>query len=158
MNPEPLYRNLEHDLDRVHELARRRFLERDIDAYLSIFSDQVSYRQLDGKVVGFSRLHGDVSRQLHSITAADWKFERHTLEVLNGSPIEVLTQSGYVATTAFGLLHRIWKLFRRGRYSWTREGSDWKIISVEIESETIQAVGIQFGWRPHLPSEPVNAA
>ena len=107
MDTQPSQHDIELDLDRIHELARTQFLERNIDAYMSIFSKQLSYRQLDGRVIGVRELSKDVTRQFRSVSAADWMFIRKSITVENGRPIEELIQTGYMATTAFGFCHRI---------------------------------------------------
>jgi len=158
MTSQPSIPDIERELDAIHVRARQWFLESNIDSYLSLFNPGVSYRQVDGRVVGLASLSRSLRRQFQSLSAADWKFTRESLTMQNGNAVEVLLLSGWFATVAFGFIHRVWRLARRGQYTWIKQESGWQIAHVEIESETVQPVGFQFGSRVQFPPQTTGAA
>jgi hypothetical protein len=98
-----------------------------------------------------NRLHKNVARQFKSVTGASWRFARESFQATGTEVSESLIQTGWIATTAFDIIHRLWQLERRGLYTWRRTNDRWQISAVEVNSERVASAGFQFGWRPRLP-------
>jgi len=158
MTLDPTTNAIDTELSRLHEIARRCYIAKDIPGYMAAFSKNLSYRQANGRVIDYETLYQDVAAQLRSVTAAQWSYSREAFSLDQGNATETLLQTGYVATTAFGFVHRIWLLRRRGRYTYVWEDSSWKIGAVEVLDESLSSSGMQFGLNAKLPSQPASAA
>jgi hypothetical protein len=140
------------EIDDAHARAQKAFQTRDLRSYMEIFTPDLTYRQPDGQTIDRDTLRKDVARQFKSITAVRWRFARESFEAAGNEVSESLIQTGWIASTAFGILHRLWHLERRGLYTWRRTNRDWQISAVEVHSERVVGAGLQLGWRPRLPA------
>jgi len=125
-------------LDARHAEAAAAFARRDIEAYRDLFSASLRYRQADGRVVDRDRLMADVRAQFGRLDWAESRYTREALEVEGSRAAETLLQTASGGTSAFGILHRIWRLTRRGRYLWSMEDGRWKILDVHVLSEEVR--------------------
>jgi hypothetical protein len=146
---------LELSLDAAHDQAQQAHLDRNVEAYMACFTRDLSYRQADGKVIGWEQLSRDVESQLRRIAASVSTFQRRSLRALSKGAEEELVQTAWGCATAFGLLHRIWHLERNATYSWVVQDGVWRINAVYVASERLSHAGWRFGPRPTLP--PVAA-
>jgi hypothetical protein len=135
------------ELDARHAAARRAFEARDIDAYRAVFSPSLAYRQPDRKVVGRDALMRDVAQQFRNLGRASSTYTRERLIVTADEAIETLIQTAMVEATMFGVLHRGWRLTRRGDYAWCRKNGGWTIARVDVFSESLTHTGWRLGLR-----------
>ncbi|WP_337271100.1 nuclear transport factor 2 family protein [Oryzifoliimicrobium ureilyticus] len=141
-----LPRSLEEELDKRHAVARVAFLNRDIAAYGALFSPNLAYQQVDGSVIGRRQLLNDVEVQFRRGYKATWHFSREDLKVDGDEIIETLVQLGTIEASAFGLIHRSWRLNRRAAYVWTKVTGIWMITRVKVFSEELKHSGWRFGF------------
>jgi hypothetical protein len=138
--------SIELELDAQHEAAQAAFARRDIEAYRAIFSPSLAYRQADGRVVDRGHLMRGVEEQFRNIGPAYSAFVREQLRVAGNEATELLTQTAFLQTSFFGVVHIRWKLIRRGEYTWVKADGPWAISRVEVLSEKLQRVGWRFGF------------
>ncbi len=148
---------IEHELDQAHELARKAYQARDLEAYMFRFSPGLKYQQVDGKVIGREQLSRDVAAQFRKLTASTSAYRRERLRAVTGGVEEELFQEAWICATAFGFLHRIWHLERCGTYSWQKADNRWQIIAVRVISERLTNSRWRVGRRPKLPGETLTA-
>jgi hypothetical protein len=134
------------ELDARHAEAQAAFARRDAAAYAAMFSPALAYRQPDGRVIGREQLLRDVEAQFRNTGGAVSTFARERLSVAGAQAVELLTQTAYFETSAFGLIHLRWRLTRRGEYTWTRENGAWVIVRVDVLAESIGRVGWRLGF------------
>jgi hypothetical protein len=125
------------ELDALHLRAKARYRARDVSAYVGVFAPGLIYKQPDGRVIGRDQLARDVGSQLESVEAVDTSYVRESLQVDGDRATELLTQTASVTTRHFFFFKRIWRLTRRGRYTWVRLPDGWKIQEVDVLSESI---------------------
>jgi hypothetical protein len=139
-------------LDSVHENARAGFLRRDATAALAPFSPTLQYRQVDGRIIGYSQLLSQVETQLRRLSAAATAYRRESLAIGDDHAAETLVQSAWGCGTAFGIVHRGWRIRRRSRWTWRLMGSAWQVHLVEVLEEHVSPAGLSFGRRPAAPA------
>ena len=142
---------VDEELDARHLVAMDAFSRRDLDAYRQIFSPTLAYRQVDGRIIGRDRLMHDVARQFRRLSHVKASFVRERLSLAGDDATETLVQEAHLEATAFGFVHRSWRLTRRGDYSWTKPDGLWVIQRVKVLSETVLPAGWRFGLG--LPDE-----
>ncbi len=136
---------IERDLDERHAEAQAAFLRRDIAAYCEMFSPTLAYQQLNGQVIGRDQLMRDVAAQFRQLSSVESSFTREALHVTDSEVTEALMQTATAEATAFGFIHRRWKLNRRATYCWTKRQEMWTIERVTVHSETMMSAGWSFG-------------
>ena len=143
-----------------HEESRRLYQARDLEGYMAFFTPDLAYRQANGATIDRQRLRSDVAQQFHRVASVDWISQVESEERAQDRVIEVVHQTGAFITSAFGLIHRVWRLDRRGRYTWKVHEGRWRIAEVHVLDERIVGDGLNFGLRPRLPAntpEPPRA-
>ncbi len=125
------------ELDAVHLRARESYRAKDVTAYMGVFAPSLKYKQPDGRVIGRDQLARDVESQLRSVDAVDTSYVRESLQIDGDRATELLTQTASVTTRHFWFFKRIWRLTRRGRYTWVRLHDGWTIQEVDVLTETI---------------------
>jgi len=140
------------EIEDAHQISRAAFQAHDLKTYMDIFALDLSYRQPDGKTIGRDQLQKDVSQQFNRLSAARWDYARESFQSTPAEATETLSQTAWLATTAFGVIHRLWRLERRGNYTWRRKDNRWQIALVEVVFERVVAAGVQVGLRPRLPA------
>ncbi|NLS18602.1 hypothetical protein HGP16_18770 [Rhizobium sp. P40RR-XXII] len=140
-------KSVEEELDERHAAARAAFLNRDIAAYQVLFSPTLAYQQVDGVVIDRRQLMQDVALQFRRRYKAQWQFSREDLNIDLDEITETLNQVVTLEASAFGLIHRTWKLNRRAAYAWTKLSGVWAIERVQVFSEEIKHLGWRFGLR-----------
>jgi ABC-type taurine transport system substrate-binding protein len=127
--------SIERELDERHAAARVAYSRRDIDAYREIFSPTLSYQQADGRVIDRHQLMRDVAVQFHRLCSASSSFTREHLSTVDDEITETLVQVATAEATAYGFVHRTWKVDRRAIYTWTKLRGSWTIAGVQVLSE-----------------------
>lgn len=136
----------------LHQASRAAFLARDLVSYMSVFADDLRYHQQDGRTIGHQQLSRNVRDQFSRISAVDWSYLTESIETSLDEVLETAHQWGYVATSAFGFLHHLWSLQRRGQYRWRQTNKGWQIIEATVITERVLHHSSQFAWKPQLPS------
>ncbi len=136
---------VQKELDERHAEAQLAFARKDLDAYRELFSPYLYYRQRNGRVIGRDDLMRDVAIQFRRLDSVKSAFIREDLNVTGEEVRETLIQEATATATAFGLVHRRWKIIRRGIYTWRVEEGRWVIKEVEVLSETMTSAGWWIG-------------
>jgi hypothetical protein len=126
---------IEAVLDERHIVANQAFAHKDAEAYKNVFGVDLRYSQADGATIDRVRLMKDVRAQFKRLDRAESSFTRESLEVDGGEVRETLLQIAIAEASAFGFLRRIWRVERRGHYTWVIEDRQWKIVRVQVLSE-----------------------
>lgn len=134
-------------LDARHDAARDAFLRRDLAAYGDFFTADLDYEQPDDRVMVRREAHlRDVARQFRRTRMVGNSYTREALEMQGGEAVETLAQMALVTTSAFGLLHREWRLDRRAIYTWRQEDGAWRIRRVRILENRVTPSRLRLGW------------
>lgn len=128
-----------------HAAAQEAYRRKDIASYQAMFSRDLVYRREDGSVVGRAALMKDVQDQFDRFGKVDSRFVRESLQIVDGNVAERLRQTATAETSAFGLVHRRWRMMRRGRYTWSLTDGVWTITSVKVHAEETRPDGWRFG-------------
>ena len=81
----------------------------------------------------------DVKAQFDRLDCTESRYTREALEGEGTEAAETLVQIVHARASALGILHRIWRLERRGRYIWSMEDGQWKILNVHVLSEEVHS-------------------
>src|SRR5258705_6659404 len=136
-----------------HEASRRQYLARDIAGYMAHFSPDLEYRQANGDVVRLEQLTRQVADQFRRLGTAEWISRVESEERAPDHVIEVVRMTGTFLATAFGFIHRLWRLERRARYTWRVHEGHWRISEVHVLEERVVGEGFKFGRRPRVSAE-----
>lgn len=140
-------------LDRSHRAAREAYLARDAGGTCAIFAPDLEFVDVGGHRLDLPTLSRQIEKQLRTMSAATTSYRREALDIVDGQAIEVVRQRAWYAASAFGLIHRAWRLERVGRWAW-RDGADgWKARRVQVLEEQVTPLGWRFGRRPTPPDE-----
>jgi hypothetical protein len=90
-------------------------------------------------------LSKDVRVQLSLLQSAETSFTREKLEVVGEEATEVLRQLATVTTKHFGIIRRIWKIERLGKYVWRNTDQGWRIKEVAVLKENVTSGGTKLG-------------
>jgi hypothetical protein len=134
------------ELDARHLAAMGAFSRRDLDAYRQVFSPTLAYQQADGRIITRDQLMRDVARQFRRLSHVKASFVRERMSIAGDEATELLVQEASLEATAFGVVHRSWRLTRRGDYVWTKLEGLWVIQRVKVFSETVLPAGWRFGF------------
>lgn len=136
------------ELDEMHAQLVDALARKDRRAYRALFSPGLTYRHLDGRVIDRDRLMREVAGQFRYYRRYQWSIVRESIELDDGKAIEILAGSGQVVVSGFFIVHRIWRLARKGRYTWKKEDGQWRITEVEVLEERIRQGPIRLRLRP----------
>src|SRR3954454_22838888 len=126
------------ELDAIYRRAKYAYSCKDLATYMSFFSPDLRYRQLDGKVIDHNRLKRDVRSQFSQLSQVSSTFDREQIEMADGKAIEILRQTASASARVFLVLHRTWDMARRGRYVWGPVDGRWLIEELEVIAETVK--------------------
>ena len=138
-------------LDDLHRKARAAYAARDLKSYMEFFSPDLHYHQANGRTIGRDQLTRDVQSQFRGMSGVDVAYRTEDVQAEPDGVVETVTQWGWIAARLFGFLHRLWRLERRGRYTWRQTGDGWKIAEFTVLSEHVVGHGFQLGRAPRLP-------
>jgi hypothetical protein len=141
------------ELDEMHAQLMGALARKDRHAYRDVFSPELTYRHLDGRVIDRDRLMREVAGQFRYYRKYHWSIVRESIVAEEGRAVEILAGRGHVVVSGFFIVHRIWRLTRRGRYVWKKEEGRWRISEVEVLEEQIREGPIRLKLRaPKLDS------
>lgn len=127
------------ELDGIHAAGRRAYLTRDLEGYRALFTDDLRYVQPNGKPIGVARLMRDVAKQLSRFKTVDSESERESLTVNDDGTVTVVAlQKASYSVSVFFFFTKTWKIERRGKYTYRRTRTGWRIADVEVLSETVR--------------------
>ncbi len=122
-------------IDRIHEKGLDAIRDRNFESYMSIFAEDLSYKQLNGKVIDKKRLTNDQKRYFSRIVSANSSYQRITYTYNNDLFSETLQQEAEISIRVFAFFKKTINVMRKATYDWSKIKDDWKIINVEILEE-----------------------
>jgi hypothetical protein len=125
------------EIDKTHLAANLALKNRDFDAYLGYFSDDLTYKQLNGKTIDKDQLSDDTKRYFYRIKSFDSKYTRLSSSFENDLFSEKLVQKATATVRIFIFFSKKWSVEREGIYKWKKADGDWKIFDVEVTREKI---------------------
>jgi len=133
------------ELDDRHNAARIAYQQRDLEAYRTLFSPELAYRQPKGVTISRDALMKDVAAQFRRLSRVDSTYAREALDGSDDTATEVLAQTASLEAVAFGVVRRRWVLNRHATYHWTRIDGAWLVRRVEVSREAVTQAGWAFG-------------
>jgi hypothetical protein len=115
---------------------------------MDLFTPDLAYKQANGATLGRDQLARNVADQFHKLDTAEWTSQVESEERTPDAITETVRQTGTFVATAFGFIHRVWRLERRGRYTWRLRDNQWKIAAVEVLEEKMTGEKTKFGGKP----------
>jgi len=128
-------KNILEDIEKVHLDSQKTLRQKDINLYLSRFSDSIQYTQLNGKTIDKVQLRKDTLAYFDRIHSVDHIYTRDSYSIENNILTEYISQDTSVYIRAFIIFLVKWNVKRKGIYSWQTEEGRWKIVSVKISEE-----------------------
>jgi len=126
------------EVDKTHLAANLALENRDFDTYIGYFSDDLKYKQLNGKTIDKNQLSYDTKRYFYRIKSFDGTYNRLSSSFENDLFIEKLVQKVAVTIRVFIFFSKKWVVEREGTYKWKKVNGDWKISDVEVTNEKIR--------------------
>jgi hypothetical protein len=124
-------------IDTIHERGHAAIQKKNLEEYLSIFSDELEYTLIDGKTIDKAQLLIDQKAYFSRLVYSNSRYERLSFELKGNEFEEILQQNAEIAIRVFIFLKKTWKVSRKGIYSWTLHENDFKIKKVKILEEKI---------------------
>jgi hypothetical protein len=131
-------KEIESALDQAHANAQSAFNTKDLDRYMAGFSRDLAYKQLNGKTIAWQQLRKDVADQFARMSKAESKFVRERIECKGTDIIEYVTQNATAEERILFVFKRVWRIHRRGIYTWSKINAEWVISKVEILEESVR--------------------
>jgi ketosteroid isomerase-like protein len=130
---------LASELDEVHAAALRAFRARDLNKYRSFFTEDLRYVQPNGEPIGLTQLMRDVADQLSRFKEVASDFSRESLAINNdGTVTQIVQQHVEYSMRVFFIFTKMWRMKRRGKYTYRKTDGGWQVCRVEVLSETLQ--------------------
>ena len=123
----------------MHRKAMKHYRDKNVSAYMDLFSPDLKYRQLNGIEIDKKQLARDVEKQLSRASSSESSYTRESLNIDEDHATEQLVQVASATVRVFLFFHRTWHVRRTGLYTWARTEGGWKIQRVEVLDERITA-------------------
>lgn len=125
------------DIDQSHLKANQALQNKEFASYMNIFSDDLTYKQMNGKSINKGQLSNDTHKYFARIISYSNNYERIHFSMENDFFIEKLVQKATVTIRVFLFFSKKFKVEREGIYKWKKVDNVWKIAEVEIVNEKI---------------------
>jgi hypothetical protein len=125
------------EIDLAHTAANFALKNKDFNSYINYFSNDLQYKQLNGKTIDKKQLSKDTQQYFSRIKNYTGKYQRLNFTFDNGIFTETLIQQATVAIRIFIFFTKHWTVERKGIYKWRKENSTWQITDVIIMNEKI---------------------
>jgi hypothetical protein len=133
MNNEMILR----EIDEMHQFSNEVLGQKRFDDYINIFSDNLSYKQLNGKIINKKQLAKDTAFYLNRLKTSKSQYERKNYSIDGNRFTENLIQKATTSIKVFFFFTRNWTVERVGIYEWIKTEDNWKIEKVEILNEKV---------------------
>ncbi len=125
------------EIDEMHQLSKDALAQKRLESYLEIFSENLTYKQLDGKVIDKKELARNTASYFNRLKNATSKFVRKKYSIEGNRFTENLIQTATASIKVFIFFTKRWTVEREGIYEWVKIEGKWKIEKVEILNEKI---------------------
>lgn len=130
-------KEIEIIIDHLHRQANQDIKHKSLKEYMSYFSDDLEYTQLDGKIIGKQQLAQDQKKYWSRVLKMNSQYERLDSQLEDGLFTETLSQVGTIWIRVFLFFRKKWAYRRKGIYVWEQIEGQWKICEVTILDEKI---------------------
>jgi len=129
--------DLINEIDSVHKSANDALRLKQFDRYMECFSDDLQYKQLNGKTIGKKQLVNDTRHYFGRIQNYSGSYKREDYSIEKNSITERLIQYTKVSIRVFIFFSKNWTVEREGIYQWVKVNDSWKISRVDILKEKL---------------------
>ena len=112
-------------------------VEKNLDAYMSIFADRLTYIQANGKAITKARLRKDQNKYFSRIKSIENESKRISCKLENGVYSETFTQKSRIGIRIFIFFTTYWRVERKGLFQWEQVEGQWKIVQVKVLEEDL---------------------
>jgi ketosteroid isomerase-like protein len=126
------------EIEAMHQFSREALQKKDLQAYMSVFSQDLRYHQFNGKIIDKKQLVKDQKRYFSKLKSFSTNYEQLSYEVHGNEFTETLQHSSTVVIKAFYLLEKTWQVERKAKYTWLKIAGNWRIIKVLVLEEKVQ--------------------
>ena len=123
------------EIDNAHKAANNAQRNKNFDLYMNVFTDDLLYKQLNGKTIGKEHLANNVKSYFNRVKSLSGGYHRKEINAAGGKITERLIQYSQVSIRVFIFFSKKWTVEREGIYEWIRVNGKWKICSVEVLAE-----------------------
>lgn len=124
-------------IDNAHIAANEAQQNKDFDFYMDFFTDDLQYKQLNGKTIGKKQLAANVKHYFNRVKSLSSRYQRTEINFSANEVTERLIQHSEVSIRVFVFFSKKWTVEREGIYKWKLIDSAWKIFKVEVLREKI---------------------
>ena len=125
------------EIDKMHHLANEALRQKRFDIYINCFTDNLSYKQMNGKVIDKKELSKNIAFYFNRLKTSKSQYERMNYSIDGNRITENLIQKATASIRIFIFFTKTWTVDREGIYEWVKMDEDWKIEKVEILNEKI---------------------
>src|SRR6266542_6809261 len=123
------------EIDEMHQFSNEALAQKRFNDYINIFSDDLIYKQFNGKIIDKKQLAKDTALYFSRIKAAVIQYERKDYSIEGNRFTENLIQKASATISVFFFFTKKWTVERNGIYEWIKNEANWEIEKVEILSE-----------------------
>lgn len=125
------------EIDEMHQFANNALGQKRFEDYMNIFSDDLTYKQLNGKTIDKKQLIKDTAFYFSRIKRSQSQYQRKDFSIEGNRVTENLTQIATTSIKVFFVFTKKWTVERDGIYKWIKTDNNWQIEMVEILNEKI---------------------
>ena len=125
------------EIDEMHQFSNEALAQKRFNDYINIFSDDLIYKQFNGKIIDKKQLAKDTALYFSRIKAAVSQYERKDYSIEGNRFTENLIQKASATISVFFFFTKKWTVERNGIYEWIKNEANWEIEKVEILSEKV---------------------
>lgn len=123
------------EIDKMHQRSNEALEQKRMEAYLNIFSDNLTYKQLNGKTINKKELTKNTISYFSRLKTSNSEYKRKDFSIEKNRFTEHLIQKATASIRVFIFFTKTWTIEREGIYEWIKTEEDWKIEKVEILNE-----------------------
>jgi hypothetical protein len=125
------------EIDEMHKFSSETLGQKRFDTYINIFSDNLTYKQLNGRIIDKKQLARDTALYFSRLKNSNSQYERTDFSIHGNRFTESLIQKATTSIKVFFFFTKKWTVERVGIYVWIKTDDNWKIEKVEILNEKI---------------------
>ncbi len=129
--------NVLREIDEIHQISNEALKDKRFEAYLNVFTDNLIYKQLNGKSIGKMQLRKDTAFYFSRLVRHNTSYVRNDFSIEGIKFTENLTQKATASIRVFYFFTKNWTIEREGIYHWINIENNWKIEKVEVLRERI---------------------
>lgn len=125
------------EINSAHISANQDLRDKNFESYAGHFSNDLEYKQLNGRVINKKKLISDISFYFDRVVSSTSEYERLSFQVANDQISERLVQKSKIALRVFIFFSRKWTIEREAMYNWKKNNDKWEISRVEVINEKV---------------------